>query len=157
MELIAFTPKIEDLWFREMLLGDPETMSYNSAWGGTIPFPKEKQNDWYDFWIINHDGNDRFYRYLLEENSNEFVGEIAYHLDKQKGIYLANIIILAKYRGKGYGKRGLSLLLQAAKENGCLEIYDAIAADNSSIKMFLNMGFVIEYTSKDIVMVRKVL
>lgn len=157
VDLIAYIPKIEDLWFREALLSDPETMSYNAAWGGTIPFPKEKWKDWFGWWIGNHDGNRRFYRYLLEENSNKFVGEIAYHIDREKGIYLANIIIFAKYRGKGYGKKGLSLLLQAAKENGCLEIYDAIAADNPSIKMFLDMGFVIEYETKDIIMVRKIL
>ena len=157
MNLITYTPKIEDLWFREKLLSDSETMSYNAAWGGTIPFPKEKQNDWFDWWIVNHDGNDRYYRYLLDEESNEFVGEIAYHLDKTKGIYLANIIIYSKYRGKGYGTKGLSLLLQSAKENGLFELYDAIAADNQSIKMFLNVGFVIEYKTKDIVMLRKVL
>ena len=35
-------PELEDLWFRESMMADIETMSYNDAWGGTIPFPGEK-------------------------------------------------------------------------------------------------------------------
>ena len=58
LELI--TPTLEDLWFRESLMADEETMSYNHAWGGTIPFPKEDWADWYDYWIVNHE-NMRYY------------------------------------------------------------------------------------------------
>ncbi len=96
-------------------------------------------------------------RILLDKDRNEFVGEIAYHLDLEKNIYLANIIIYSKYRGKGYGKRGLSLLCQAAKENGCIELYDDIAADNPSVQLFLSMGFVVDYATEEVIMVKKVL
>lgn len=37
-----YKPRIEDLWFREKMLSDDQTMSYNHAYGGTISFPKEK-------------------------------------------------------------------------------------------------------------------
>ena len=37
--LTLHKPGYEDLWFRQKMLGDEETMSYNHAWGGTIPFP----------------------------------------------------------------------------------------------------------------------
>ena len=40
-QLSACTPKFEDLWFRQTMMADPETMAYNHAWGGTIPFPEE--------------------------------------------------------------------------------------------------------------------
>ena len=50
LELI--TPSVEDLWFRESFMADEETMSYNHAWGRTIPFPKEDWVDWYDHWIV---------------------------------------------------------------------------------------------------------
>ena len=43
MKLILYKPKLEDLWFRQMMLEDDETMSFNAHWGGAIPFPKE---DW---------------------------------------------------------------------------------------------------------------
>ena len=46
LELVV--PKLEDMWFREILLADEETMSYNHAWGGTIPFPKER---WQEYFI----------------------------------------------------------------------------------------------------------
>ncbi|XCP87100.1 GNAT family N-acetyltransferase [Roseburia hominis] len=155
--IVPYKPKLEDLWFREEFMNDPETMSYNIAWGGTIPFPKEEWRDWYDRWIVHDDGNQRYYRYLLDKDRNEFVGEIAYHLDSEKNIYLANIIIYSKYRGKSYGKRGLNLLCQAAKENGCIELYDDIAADNPSVQLFLNMGFVVDYATEEVVMMKKVL
>ena len=60
-----YKPKINDLWFKELMLSDEETMSYNLMWGGTIPFPKEEWEDWYDYWIVNHD-NKRFYRYVVD-------------------------------------------------------------------------------------------
>ena len=59
-------PALEDMWFREKLMADEETMSYNHAWGGTIPFPEEDWKDWYDYWIVDHEDR-RFYRYLKDE------------------------------------------------------------------------------------------
>lgn len=58
-----YTPTIEDLWFKEKMLSDEQTMSYNHAYGGTIPFPKERWSSWHDRWIANHEGK-RFYRYI---------------------------------------------------------------------------------------------
>ena len=84
-------PVLDELWFRESLMSDPETMSYNHAWGGTIPFPEQEWKDWYDFWITNH-GNRRFYRYL-KNPADRFVGEIACHFDERRGIFLADVII----------------------------------------------------------------
>lgn len=146
-----YKPKLEDLWFRKALLGDEETMSYNHHWGGAIPFPEEDWADWYDHWIINA-GKERFYRYLVNEN-DEFVGEIAYHFDGEH--YLADIIVAAQYRNKGYGKEGLSLLCLAAKENGIQELYDDIAIDNPAISLFLKFGFVEEYRTEEIIMLKK--
>ena len=54
--LSLYEPKLEDLWFRAELMGDPETMSYNHAQGGTLPFPKEKWSAWYHKWIVQHGG-----------------------------------------------------------------------------------------------------
>ena len=47
--IILYTPSLENLWFRQKMMADEETMSYNHAWGGTIPFPKEAWHGWYDF------------------------------------------------------------------------------------------------------------
>jgi len=146
-----YKPKLDDLWFREMLMNDEETMAYNHAWGGTIPFPKVRWNDWYRRWVI--EANDCFYRYLKTQNTNEFVGEIAYHYDGE--MFIANIIIYSKYRGLGYGKDGLNLLCECAKQNGVNVLYDDIAIDNPAITLFKKCGFEEEYKTSQIVMLRK--
>ncbi len=143
-------PTAADLWFKERLLADEETMSYNHAWGGTIPFPKEQWQDWYDHWIVHHE-DQRFYRYLKDENG--FVGEIAYHFDAEYEGYVADVIIFSPYRGRGYGLRGLELLCAAAKENGIKALYDDIAIDNTAIRLFLKQGFYeIDRTERKIIL-----
>ena len=131
-------PTLEDLWFRKKLLADEETMSYNHAWGGTISFPEEKWQNWYDHWVMKHE-NKRYYRYLKDENG--FVGEIAYHYDPEYDGYVADVIIFSQYRGRGYGAQGLELLCNAAKENGIRVLYDDIAIDNTAINLFKKQGF----------------
>ena len=156
MKVKLVTPKPEELRFRQALLADEDTMSYNHVWGGTIEWPEWKWKDWYDYWIINHEGK-RFYRYLLDEDTGEYVGEIAYHFDDERGIHVANVIILAKFRGKGYGIIGLNLLCGAAKANGVDILYDDIAIDNPGIAMFLRNGFTEDYRTPEIIMLKKVL
>lgn len=152
----CYQPALDDLGFRESLLADPDTMSYNNAWGGTIPFPREKWESWYQHWIGNPEGK-RFYRYLFDEDTRTFVGEIAWHLDEKRNIHICDVIILAKYRNRGYGSEGIRLLCEAAKESGVTILYDDIAADNPSWKLFLKNGFEISARDDEVVMVRKVL
>ncbi len=155
MQLTLVTPKIDDLWFREELMADEETMSYNAKWGGTIPFPKDEWEPWYEAWVRNP-GAHRYYRYLMN-SENEYVGEIAYHYDKARDIYICDVIILARYRNRGYGTEGIRQLCRAAKENGISVLHDDIAADNPSYQLFLKNGFEIEYQNEDVVMVKRML
>ena len=148
-----YQPRVEELWFREKMLGDKETMSYNHAWGGTILFPKEKWDKWYSEWIANCDNN-YFYRYI--QDNEVFVGEVAYHFEKEHAIYIADVIVYAPYRGSGYGKKGLQLLCENAKENGIKEIYDNIAIDNPAAVLFERCGFVEEYRTAEYIMLKKV-
>ena len=152
----AYKPSLEELSFRESLMADPETMSYNDAWGGTIPFPKEDWEDWYDYWM-NAPESRMYYRYLYDDTAGCFVGEIAYHFDEDRNIHICDVIVLAKYRGRGYGSEGLRLLCEAARENGIAVLYDDIATDNPSWKLFLKNGFEIDYQNEEVVMVKKVL
>lgn len=146
-----YLPQKEDLWFRKLFLGDEETMSYNQAYGGTIDFTEDRWDDWYKYWILDNEG-ERYYRYLINE-SNDFVGEIAYHYDGAH--YIASIIIYSKYRHNGYGKEGLKLLCQVAKENGINKIYDDIGIDNSAIRLFIDFGFREVYKTDEIIMLEK--
>ncbi len=153
--LIPYEPKYEELWFRQMMLADEETMSYNRAWGGTIAWPETDWNDWYDHWIIHHEGK-RYYRYLKNQDG-QFVGEIAYHYDREIQHEVANVIIYSPYRRKGYGAEALELLCSAAKGNGIPVLYDDIAIDNPAITLFLRHGFTEEYRTPEKVFLRKTL
>lgn len=151
--LHVYIPELEDLWFRQNFMADEETMSYNHAWGGTIAFPEGAWNDWYDYWIVNHNDK-RFYRYLKDDEKG-FVGEISYHFDENIQKYIANVIVKAEYRGNGFGNQSLQFLCSLAKENGIDVLYDDIAIDNSSIKLFLNNGFEEEYRTEELIMLKK--
>ena len=140
VKLELYTPTLEELWFRQRMLADPATMAYNRAWGGIIPWPREAWSDWYDWWIV-HPAGKRFYRYLRDRESGDFVGEIAYHWDDQEGFCQADVIVYAPCRGRGCGRAGLRLLCRAAKENGFDALYDDIARDNPAIRLFLSEGF----------------
>lgn len=151
--LTLYEPKYEDLWFRQMMLADEDTMSYNHAWGGTIPFGEDKWRGWYDCWIADPDGK-RYYRYLKNEDG-QFVGEIAYHYDAEMRQEIANVMIYAKYRRRGYGGEALDLLCSAAKSNGVSVLYDDIAIDNPAVSLFLKHGFVEESRTEEIILLKK--
>lgn len=44
----------------------------------------------------------------MDEGIGEYVGEVAYHFDGERGIYVADVIILARFRGRGYGSIGIN-------------------------------------------------
>ena len=154
-KVIFYKPQLEDLWFRQAMMADPETMSYNNAWGGTIPFPRENWEEWYDYWVVNP--KNRFYRYITTGESRSFVGEAAYHYDNDLNIYLADIIITARSRRHGYGKAGLEMLCEVAQKEKIPELYDNIAINNPGINLFLQCGFQEEYRTEEIIMLKKVL
>lgn len=143
MRILLVRPELEELSFRQSLLADEETMQYNRAYGGTISFPHERWKDWYQRWVAE-DSPDYFYRYLLDTEQREYVGEVAYHRDVERGFYLCDVIVMARFRGRGYGREGLEALCQAAKENGVCCLYDGIALGNSALALFLKLGFQVE-------------
>ena len=150
-----YKPQMEDLWFRQAMLADPETMAYNHAWGGTIAFPQEDWEDWYDTWVGSPDK--RFYRYITSGRSRAFVGEAAWHFDEEAGIYLADVIITARCRHQGYGKAGLELLCRAAQKAKLPALYDNLAGDNLAKDLFLQCGLTEESRTDEIILLKKTL
>ena len=144
-----YKPNIDDLWFKEKMMSDKDTMSYNH---GTIAFPVSKWDSWYQRWMND---NKHFYRYICDDDDDTFVGEVAYYYDLERKIYIADVIVYAPYRGKGYGYQGLSLLCEYAKNNGVMELYDDIAIDNPSINLFLKHGFKEALRTDEYVLVKK--
>ena len=155
MEEIALKkPTLEEMYFREKLLSDPETMSYNHAYGGTINFPKEQWEEWYAYWMENVQGK-RFYRYLYNKILEEYIGEVYYRYDEKMDTYCCGILILDKWRNKGYGTEGIRLLCRSAKENGIKEFYDNIAIDNPSVNLFKKLGFTEKFRNEEYIRVYK--
>lgn len=151
--LTCVKPKFDELSYRQKWLSDEKTMAYNQKWGGTISFPEEKWESWYERWIINPDR--KFYAYLYSEEEKDYVGEISFRYDESYDEIIASVIIDDAYRHHGYGKAGLSLLCDQANRMGYRSICDDIAIDNPSVSMFLKEGFYEVFRNDSIIMVRK--
>ena len=149
-----YKPSLQELWFREELLNDEATMAYNHHWGGTIPFPREIWARWYKRWF-NVDETVRYYRYILDTDINKFVGEVSYHYEEQRAIYLMDVIVKAEYRFQGIGTTALRMLIEVAKENGLSILHDDIAKDNLAVELFRSEGFYEDYSSEYTVMLKK--
>jgi len=149
-ELTYSVPKLEDLWFREELMLDEETMSYNIGYPafkgyntltGTIEFPKENWQSWYATWVAQPEL--RFYAYLQRKSDKKFVGEINYHYSPTEKVAMIGIIIKAEFRGHGYAKEGLKLLCQIAKEHGLSELANEFPKERASaLNLHKALGFV---------------
>lgn len=154
IELSFHVPTVSEMSFREELLGDKETMSYNNKWGGTIAFPKT-------MWESTHNRltcrKNSFYAYLYSSKEKSFIGEASYRFDNDFNEYIVDVIVHSKYRKNGYGSKALLMLCDKAKENGILSLADHIALDNPSINIFLKLGFKEIYKNQDYIFVRKIL
>jgi ribosomal protein S18 acetylase RimI-like enzyme len=146
-------PKYEELSFRQELLADQETMSYNLKWGGIIDFPSTRWEQWYQKWVVYP--NECFYRYLYSTDINAFVGECAYHFDDEHQCYICDVIVKKSFRGHGFGKAGLLLLLDEAKKAGISKMFDNIAVDNSAIHLFKQCGFKELWRNNETIMLEK--
>ena len=118
MNLELYRPAVHDLWFKRDLLADEATMSYNRAWGGTVDFPEDLWGRWHDAWVAREGEGRRFYRYLRDLDAGEFVGEVAYRWDPDYDSFITDVLVHARFRGRGYGAAGLELLCDAARGRG---------------------------------------
>lgn len=151
--LTLVEPTLEQLSFRQQLLADEKTMTYNHSWGGTIDFSRERWPGWYAQWVETP--QKCFYRYLHAQELGTYVGEVAYHYDAEYQKYLADVIVMDRYRGRGYGREGLKLLCHAAKEHGLPGLCDNIAPDNPAIRLFIQLGFVELWRDDECIMLEK--
>ncbi len=121
MEIRLHVPTYEELLYREMLLADPQTMSYNRGYDidsrnydkstGAIRFPRSEWKDWYEYFVGQK--TERYYAYI--ECDGEFVGEVNLHKSKpERNVFDMGIVVEAKHRGKGIAKAALIKLLEVA-------------------------------------------
>ena len=116
-------PEYSELSYRQKIMSDPETMSYNKGYDlgfdgydsetGCIAFPEEDWQDWYDYFVGQEP--ERFYAYICRTEDREFIGEVNLHKACDE-YYDMGILIEAKHRGQGCSKEALKLLLKYAFE-----------------------------------------
>ena len=114
-----YKPKFEDLWFRQALAVDPETVSYICGSFDPMSFLRDEWGKWYESWVEKPEK--RFYRYITTGKSRSFVGEAYYFYDEQRTTWLAGITVCSKGRRQNYESAALQLLCAAAIEAGIPE------------------------------------
>lgn len=124
MELELYVPCLDELNFRQLMMADPDTMSYNAGWDvsypgyhpdtGCIDFPESEWADWYDY-FIGHEP-ERYFAYIRRTSDGAFLGEVNFHYTPEKDWWDMGIVIHAPYRGMGYAVPALRLMLKHAFE-----------------------------------------
>lgn len=115
-------PRLTDMEYRQKILAQPETMSYNRGKDievesyhrdtGCIDFPREDWRYWRQMWLLNEP--DFFSALIADEENGEFVGEACYFYDGEAQAHIAGVLIEACHRGKGYCAPALRALAEAA-------------------------------------------
>ena len=121
-QLELYVPKLEELWFYQKMMADPETMVYNANWDvdydgyhrdtGCIDFPEEEWADWYSDWMGQEPK--RFYAYIKRSADGAWIGDVNFHYTPEKDWWDMGIVIYAPFRGKGYAVPALKRMLDHA-------------------------------------------
>lgn len=125
--------------FRRSMLEDPATMAYNAPYSppdGTIPFPESKWAAWLGRWTEKEP--ERFCGYVLDGDTP--VGEVCWHgMGDDIGV-----VIRADYRGCGYGREALALLMaRAFSHPEITHLRNTFETDRDpAMRLHLSMGFV---------------
>ena len=149
--LSLHTPAFDELWYRQKMMSDPATMSYNAGYDldfpgyyrdtGCIDFPEEKWQGWFDRFIGREP--ESFYAYVVRESDGAFVGEVVLRREGAPGRYEMGVVIEACHRGKGYSAEAMQLLMDVAfnrlgAERVCNDFERSRMA---ALKLHLNAGF----------------
>ena len=157
-----YLPKENELDFAKNILNDPATMAYNKGYDlpfpgydketGTITHDDTYRKKWYDLYFSNP--SEYFYAYIYDKNLKTFVGDVNFHPSKLNPYSRdIGIVIKDEYRGQGYGKLGLKLLIKKAFS------FDSIRALSNNfekdravaLKIHKDLGFKILYESHGII------
>ena len=150
-ELKLYIPKLEDLWFYQKMMADPETMSYNAGYDldfdgyhkdtGCIYYPDEVLSEWHKRWVGNEP--ERFYAYIQRSCDGAWIGDVNFHYNAEKDWHDMGIVIYAPYRGKGYALPALKLLLdQAFRAYGISRLHNNFERTRSAaLRIHRKVGF----------------
>lgn len=147
--LELYVPTIEELDYRQKIMSDPETMSYNKGYDlgfdgyhkdtGCIDFPESEWRAWYEYFVGCEPK--RFYAYVRRKDDGAFIGEVNVHKSGDED-YDMGILIEAKYRGRGYSKEAMKLLLKHAFEEMKVKKIHNVFEDerDAAMKVHLDCG-----------------
>ena len=150
-ELRLYIPKPDDLWFRQEMMADPATMSYNAHWDvsydgyhpdtGCIDFPESEWAAWYDQWIGREPAY--FYAYIVRSSDGAWLGEVCFHHTPERDWWDMGIVLHAPYRGQGYAVPALRLLLDHAfRDCGVTRIHNDFELTRpAALEAHLTVGF----------------
>ena len=150
-------PNINELHYRQKWMKDPKTMDYNKGYDinlkgydketGTITKTNEEMIDWYNKWINKEP--DRYFAYIYVDGIEEPIGEVYYY--PEDDIHSMGILVVDRYRGKGYSYPALIELERIAFEkNNINELSDMVPLDRvGAIKTFKSAGFI--HTDKEVI------
>ncbi|WGX77729.1 GNAT family N-acetyltransferase (plasmid) [Paraclostridium bifermentans] len=121
-ELILHVPSFEELRYRQLILSQEDTMSYNKGYNleienynnktGCIDFSKKYWSEWYSKWVSER--VDRYYAYIVNSKTGEFVGDVCFYYDPSNDLHRIGIVIESKHRSKWYCSKGLLKLTETA-------------------------------------------
>ena len=149
--LYLHIPSFDELWYRQRIMSDPDTMSYNRGYElsfpgyhpdtGCIDFPESEWQEWYDWFIGQQPA--RYYAYIVRRQDGTFIGEVNVHRNGDAPWHEMGIVIEAKHRGKGYAVEALRLLLEHAfDEMGIEAIHNDFEDTRSAaVRAHLAAGF----------------
>ena len=148
--LYLHVPSLGELGYRAKIMSDPETMAYNKGYDldfegyhkdtGCIDFPESERRGWYEYYIGREP--ERFYAYIVRREDGAFIGEVNLHKSRDE-YYDMGIVIEAKYRGRGYAKEALRLLLRHAfEEMKANAVHNDFEDERDvALKLHLDCGF----------------
>ena len=150
-KLELYIPRERDMWFVQKMYADPDTMAYNAGWPvsyfgyhpdtGCIDFPESQWADKVQR-LTGHEP-DRFYALVREVETGEFVGEVNFQFAPSEKWYDMGIVIYAPFRGKGYSRPALELLLRHAfVDCGIARLHNSFENERSSaLAIHKQVGF----------------
>jgi len=144
-------PGIRDMDYRQRILAQPETMSYNAgqaldaegydAATGCIDFPMNDWRYWRDVWLWREPS--RYSAYVRDDETGAFVGEVCYFYDMEADAHCTGVLIEHAQRRKGYGTAALRLLAEQAFRHAEIEtlFIDLPLDREDAVRMYLTAGF----------------
>lgn len=141
-------PSLNELKYTEELLSCKKTMSFNIKWGGTVSFPEEQWEAFYEKYLTDKTENVYFHIY---NNDNIFLGEVSSRYQGNKK-YTLNIKVKHEHRGNKYAYDTLVIYLgYLFNELNAKTVVDDVASDNiGAIKLLKSVGFKIQKQTEDI-------